>query len=352
MQRRLTHATLALLIPVLLCASLAEMAAADVLRSPWETPPPQLPTAPTSCPQPPNLPTGIVAASYYTDDERSVTDPRRKEEYDNAVDPLRSAARSVSAMADRYRETGGRSEADCALTWLTKFAGDGALTGTMSSNQATYVQGWIMGAFAVAALKIHPALGSSQATLVSEWLAGIADRQISYYEARADKIDGRNNHRYWAGFAVMAAGILSARKDLYNWGEASFRIATTQVTRDGILPLEMKRGARALHYHLFAAAPLVTMAELAEANGANLYAEKDYALSRLVRRALGSINDPSFFAQKTGIAQEPVRIDAMDVGWAAPYARRFHDSEIAALVARLPSTGFVYLGGKPPPGGP
>ena len=351
MQRRLTHATLALLIPVLLCASLAEMAAADVLRSPWETPPPQLPTAPTSCPQPPNLPTGIVAASYYTDDERSVTDPRRKEEYDNAVDPLRSAARSVSAMADRYRETGGRSEADCALTWLTKFAGDGALTGTMSSNQATYVQGWIMGAFAVAALKIHPALGSSQATLVSEWLAGIADRQISYYEARADKIDGRNNHRYWAGFAVMAAGILSARKDLYNWGEASFRIATTQVTRDGILPLEMKRGARALHYHLFAAAPLVTMAELAEANGANLYAEKDYALSRLVRRALGSIDDPSFFAQKTGIAQEPVRIDAMDVGWAAPYARRFHDSEIAALVARLPSTGFVYLGGKPP-GGP
>lgn len=347
--RGLTRAALALLAGVLLVEPLTVMAAAGTLRSPWDATPPQQATTPASCPRAPDLSAGIAATSYYADAARSIADPRRKREYDIAVDPLREAASSVAGMADRYRDTGDRSAAQCAMAWLAKFAADGVLTGAISSNQARYVQGWIMGAFAATALKIRTGTGSSRETMrVGDWLARMADTQVAYYEARAGKIDGRNNHRYWAGFAMMAVGILSERQGLFDWGVASFRIGIDQITRDGTLPLEMQRGARALHYHLFAAAPLVAIAELAAANSMDLYSEENHALPRLVHRALGGVDDSAFFTEKTGQEQEPVGVDAAAVGWAAPYAQRFHDRQVAAFVARAQSTAFVYLGGKPP----
>src|SRR5207248_6859880 len=99
---------------------------------------------------------------------------------------------------------------------------------------------------------------------------------------------------------------------------ASFRIGIAQITRDGTLPFEMQRGARALHYHLFAAAPLVAIAELAAANGMDLYSEEHHALPRLVHRALGGVDDSAFFTEKTGQEQEPFGVDAAAIGWAAP----------------------------------
>jgi len=47
----------------------------------------------------------------------------------------------------------------------------------------------------------------------------------------------------------------------------TYKDGIDEIAADGTLPLEMGRGQRALHYHLFALAPLVTMAELAAANG-------------------------------------------------------------------------------------
>ena len=326
--------------------------ATDGLRSPWDTPVTAHAAATSShaCPTAAALPTSIATADYYSDTAHSIVDPVRLHAYEQATKIWHEAAQTVDQMADNYRAGGNAAMAVCTATWLDSFAKTGVLTGSMTTNQSTYVQGWMLGSFAIAWLKVRTAeaIPAGERAQIGAWLADVATLNRHYYDDRGAKsTDARNNHRYWAGMAVMAAGIGANRKDLFDWGVDSFRIGAAQITSDGTLPLEMTRRARALHYHLFAAAPLVTMAELASANGIDLYREDDSALVRLVRKAVAGINDPVFFAQRAGIAQEPIKLDADDLAWAVPFERRFPDPSLQALLAKLPTRSMLYLGGEP-----
>jgi poly(beta-D-mannuronate) lyase len=294
----------------------------------------------------------IQVRDYYSDPHHSVVDPARKRAYEQAMEPLRRAAQGVVDMADAWRKNGDPAIAACAAGWLTQFALTGAMTGPTTTNQAVYVQGWMLGALALAWLKIRTALVIPQAkrTAITAWLARIATDNFRYYETRpAHATDSRNNHRYWAGVAVMAAGIAADRRTLFQWGIDSFRIGVAQITPEGTLPLEMARRSLALHYHLFAAAPLVAIAELAAANGIDLYAMDHYALARLVRRAASGLQNPSFFSRQADMAQQPVARNAYAIAWAIPFARRFPDAQLSKLIARVPSRSILFLGGIPPP---
>ena len=323
----------------------------EMPKSPWDKKPTvEAAAKPEKCPPAPELAAGLETSDYYSDKAHSVIDPARKQAYDDAVKPLQAAARKVEAMADRYRTTGDEASAACAATWLSALARSEVLSGPMSSNQAVYVQGWMLGAFSVAWLKIRsaPTVPDSATDIVPSWLAGIASQNMAYYDDRDTKTDGRNNHRYWSGFAVMAAGIASIREDLTDWGMGSFRIGIAQIRPDGTLPLEMDRRARALHYHLFAAAPLVAIAELAAANGKDFYAERDSALSRLVKTAAGGIDNPQVFDARAGVKQEEITLHADDIAWAEPFERRFPDPALHALLDKLTTRSILYLGGLPP----
>ncbi|MFK5047780.1 alginate lyase family protein, partial [Klebsiella pneumoniae] len=78
--------------------------------------------------------------------------------------------------------------------------------------------------------------------------------QIYNQPKRADNF---NNHAYWAGLAVTAAGVAANDRDLFDWGIGKYHLGAGQVTAQGTLPLEMARRGKALHYHLFALTPLV-----------------------------------------------------------------------------------------------
>lgn len=326
--------------------------ASEPLHSPFDGVPEQASSMQYehACPLPPDLPADLSTSSYYDDAAHSHIDPVRQRAYKQATDTLQTAARKVEAMADRYRTTGSQEAAACAASWLEAFAEAGALGGRMAGNQSAYVQGWMLGGFSMAWLKIRTAdaVPASARKAMPIWLSDLALKNQGYYAGRETKMDGRNNHRYWAGFAIMAAGIAADRRDLFDWGIASFRIGINQIQPDGTLPLELARRTRALHYHLFAAAPLVTMAELAAANGIDLYAEKDAALPRLVKKAISGIERPEDFAAKAGIAQERIPLQAGNIGWAAPFEHRFPNPALQALLAQLKSRSITYLGGLPP----
>jgi poly(beta-D-mannuronate) lyase len=339
-----------ILATVLMLATVTQGQAASVLRSPWDQPVSAGKTkAAFPCPTPPQLPVTLAVSDYYTDAAHSVVDPKRKQAYDDATRNLRSAARAVIDMADRYRSSGDPAVAACAAHFLDSFASGKALSDGASTNQAVYVQGWMLGSFAVTWLKIRSdsEIPSDERSRISGWLADVASHNITYYGPRSDKSDARNNHRYWAGFTAMAAGIAANRKDLFDWGVESFRIGAKQIQPDGTLPLEMVRRSRALHYHIFAAAPLVTMAEMASANGIDLYAADHDALARLMKRVVAGIDDPTFFAEKAGAKQELIHLQADDIAWATPLERHFPDPALAALLSKLPSRSVVYLGGLP-----
>jgi poly(beta-D-mannuronate) lyase len=112
----------------------------------------------------------------------------------------------------------------------------------------------------------------------------------------------------------------------------------------------MKRGQRALHYHLFAVSPLVYLAEFGEENGLHLYAEHNYAIKKLAVLSTQGLVDNSFFARGSGFAQDAPKgaPTAEEISWAKIYVTRFPDPTISKLLSQASSLSYMYLGGLPP----
>lgn len=257
--------------------------------------------------------------------------------------------------ADAYQTKGSRAAAQCVSTLLSDAAKQKTFTGRMGSNQAYYVQGWNLGSWAVAYLKVrgNGVVPNEQAHEILQWLKKLAEDNRGYYEDKRrypGPSDAHNNHLYWAGFAIAAAAIVNNDQGLFRWGMDAYREGAHDIRGDGTLPLEMDRAQMALHYHLYALAPLVMLAEFGETNGLDLYAERDYAIKRLVVRCIAGLEDPSFFQQKTGVPQVTTHeIYGGDIGWAQPYVRRFPDAKLSAFLAQAKWLNYTTWGGLPPP---
>jgi poly(beta-D-mannuronate) lyase len=103
--------------------------------------------------------------------------------------------------------------------------------------------------------------------------------------------------------AVAAVGIATNDRGLFEWGLAQYRLGVEQIQDDGTLPLELMRRGRALHYHLYALAPLVMLAEMGERNGILLYQEQHGRLHRLVNRVVQGVSNPQVFAHLANAVQ-------------------------------------------------
>jgi poly(beta-D-mannuronate) lyase len=328
--------------------------AAGRLRSPWDKPPVTLTNAPYSCPAIVHLSPDLTTNGFYSDSKSSIIDPEKWKVYAASSGPYKDLGNRIVAAADTYRSTGSRAAVECAVEHMEAAAKDGVFTGKMSSNQAYYVQGWTIGAIAIAYLKIRGSglVSPDQQQEILHWMTQVVSQSQQYFDAHrtAGKGDAVNNHLYWAGVEVAAAGIAANDRRLFDWGIATYQVGVAQIQPDGSLPQEMRRGQRALHYHLYALAPLVYLAEFGEVNGLHLYAERDYALKKLVDLCTHGLEDNSFFVKATGIAQDtPNGAPAAEqISWAKVYLARFQDPELSKLLAQAKSLSYMYLGGLPP----
>ena len=328
--------------------------AAQSVRSPWDGHPVALTDVPETCPQIPAVPADLTTDGFYRTDDptHSIIDPKRMQAYTESSGPPKTAASVIVKEADRFRTTGSRAAATCTIALLSQMAKSNALAGRMSSGQAYYVQGWLAGAMAIAFLKVRETgLATPQQTGdIAAWLNRLGASTRNWYDAALAKKPDGNNHLYWAGLQLCAtAAVANDRKDL-DWCFAAYRDGVRQIQPDGTLPLEMARGTRALHYHLYALAPLVLIAEFGEANGVALYPENHDALARLVKTSVGGVANPSLFAQRTGTKQEvPEHLEGDNIAWAPPYLARFPSTVIAGYVAGARSLSSFYLGGLPAP---
>lgn len=328
------------------------------LQSPWDVHPVKVSDASYHCAKVEALPHDIVASDFYSDAKHSVIDEKRKAAYDAAKDQYTSVTDEAEHAADEFQRSGSAAAAACVMQVLETQAAANAMTGSMSSNQANYVQNWTLGALAICYLKVRtagPALGATpqQVSAVQAWMKKVGQQVEGWFDERRAKptTDSQNNHYYWAGFSVMAAGIAADDQKLYDWGVGTYKDGVGRIAPDGTLALEMARGQRALHYHLFALAPLVTMAELGEANGQDLYSYDHNKLHLLVSRSMAGLVDNHYFAAKAGTAQdtpENGKIKSEDVVWVTPYVRRFPDMNIQELLRKGGSRPYGYLGGLPP----
>jgi poly(beta-D-mannuronate) lyase len=346
--------TIAYLFPLLFAFN-GSSVGAQTIRSPWDDHPVVATDVASTCPHPDPVPTDLTTEGFYRLDDptHSIVDPKRMAAYTRSSGPAKAAAAAIVNEADQYRITGSRAAAVCTVELLDQMGRNNALGGHMSSSQAYYVQGWLAGAMALAFLKVRDSgvATAEQTNVIGAWLERLGTSTRNWYdEALRKKPDG-NNHLYWAGVQLVAtAAVTGNRKDL-DWAIAAYRNGIGQITADGTLPLEMSRGERALHYHLYALAPLVMIAEFGEDNGIPLYVENGHALRRLEMTSVAGLGDPQLFAHRAGIAQEHSQAPGGDaLAWAPPYLRRYPEASLQGYVDRAPTLFSFYLGGLPAPG--
>lgn len=263
------------------------------------------------------------------------SDPTRSEIDDEARDIYQGQTKALNAFQDRlsksanaYLKSGGTNEngARCALDWLYEWAEDGALLGDMNV-QGTYARQWALAGFASSYLQVksYSAYDENKKRAIDQWLEDVARAVMNDYADISLSAGRQNNHLYWAAWAVTATGLVTDKKEFYDWGVGKVKYALhVQAQSDGTLPLELTRGKKALQYHVFALAPLIMVSEAATRNGENLYKENDGMLHKIVDRVFAGLQDPSYFQQKTGVTQIPGdSISAMHFSWLEAYNARF-----------------------------
>lgn len=261
----------------------------------------------------------IDANSYYNDANHSVIDPARRAQNIASTAPVEKFLAGVARSASRYQAQHKPDDAACALTWLESWAGQHAMQGKMSSEQAYFVRKWTLGGLALSYARVQPAATPAQRQAIEAWFTTLADATLTHADTRKGK---RNNHYYWEGLAVTAVGGVTHDQRFLKWGHGVFDNAMAQVAPNGALPAEMARGAKALHYHAFAAAPLTMMASILDLQSPTL--------DKLVQFTLAAAHDPSDLQKATGFKQEP----ADDLPFAAIYARHTGQPQLAPATVK------------------
>jgi len=341
--------------PVAILVSAAAATAQNgKIHSPWDDRRIELTNAPYNCPSPPPFARTLEIGTYYTDSHASVIDPGKQAAFQKATEPSDHLKQVAALAADAYLEKGSRPAALCVYSLLEAAAKADAWDGKMSSFSGVYIQNWLLSAVGIAYLKVRPSgLGTTaQDAVIQKWFKLLAGRVREFFDAEIPRLGGpekENNHLYWAGLAVAAQAIANNDHDANRWALNTYRIGLANIQPDGSLKAEMNRGQMALHYHLYALAPLIMLAELGEANGLDPYAENDGAIHRLVNFCLAGLEDPTILEKRTGVAQVvTLPYGGSDIGWAVSYVRRFPNPQLSALIAKAPGVRYTTWGGAPP----
>jgi poly(beta-D-mannuronate) lyase len=260
-----------------------------------------------ACSAPPAAIRDIEANSFYTDEHHSVIDKALEQRYHDNIKPLEDYLRQVAKLADQRLDKQDDEAGRCAVSWLDAWATGGAMQGKMingrGDTQAQFERKWLLAGLSLAYLKVRELATPEQAQHIAAWMQDIADQSLSLFDSPKHK---RNNHYYWVGLAVMGTAVATDSAAHLAKARAVFDKALGDISDDGTLPMEMDRAGMALHYHNFALAPLVLMAELAKLKGEDWYARRDNRLSLLIARTASGIQDPAWFQQRTGVKQKPV----------------------------------------------
>ncbi len=277
-------------------------------------------TAFAACPTDLPVVRDIAAEAFYTDARHSIVDPEAVKRNRASLQALDRSLWQILARSNAHLTSGSRAEAVCALGLLAGQARGGAMLGATSSMQAGYERKWRTAGMAIVYLALRPQAEAAQRAEIEPWLAALADR----VEATDTRPANWNNHHYWIGLVATAVGAATDDAARFARGRKAFDDGLAAIAADGTLPRELERGVRALHYHAYAAAPLVLSAEIAARRGEDWWSRGDHALRRLVDRVAAGIADPDGFARRVGM---PIEVpDAGTVAWAAFVERRFPDA--------------------------
>lgn len=176
---------------------------------------------------------------------------------------------------------------DLMLTW----AKAKAFGNTEVENDAYYALKRVLLPTVVAYSVVQRALDDEQRRVIVGWIDPLVRKVDRSFEGDVD----HNNHRSLADSVLMTWGAVTGDDALYNKGYERYRAILSDARVDGSLPLETRRGARALWYMRQSLASLTVMAEVAATRGTDLYGlrsgEANY--DRVLSYLLNGITEPN-----------------------------------------------------------
>ncbi|WP_137734824.1 alginate lyase family protein [Pseudaquabacterium pictum] len=305
---------------------------------------------PRPCPDLVNPPFQLQHGSRYKRGDGSISqvDPQLAAAEIEATRPVRQFNRIIADMASISLKAPQFATAamECVVRHLDHWASGRAYLGE-NSNQGEYEKKWGSITYALAYIESRQAATPAQRTRIEAWLSRMGHDVHAFYSRPAIwGLNSRNNnHAYWAALSCAAVGMASNDQELFHWGMSRFVAALDDIDPSGHLPLELRRGPRALEYHAFALGPLLLLAAIAKANAVTVPAPGLAALHRLADSVRAGMLDPDVFTRLTGQKQTIVKPRPAEWAWAELALHIWPDSTLDRQIAKDRPYFHIWLGG-------
>jgi poly(beta-D-mannuronate) lyase len=191
---------------------------------------------------------------------------------DTASEPFAHAVMTLDAAAFGTDDAAARRK---LVELLDLWARSDALARLQKASANTYYaldRTLLPTLVAFALVRDEPGVEPEARERIERWLARLQGiRGSSRVPPPPGDATARNNHYYLRASVDMAWGALTGDDAAFREGSVAYLTALRDMRPDGSLPLETRRGARALWYQRHALASLVVIAEMAATQGVDLY---------------------------------------------------------------------------------
>lgn len=282
------------------------------------------------------------------DDSKSRIDRQQQAEYEERTRHINTFAltmvRQVEKLARQPRDT---QSANCYIHQLSWWANANALLSENVTKTGIAVRKWTLASLAASYLRLS--ISPTQDTQkIESWLSNLANQVISEHDLRPARL--RNNHDYWAYWAVMNVSAITQNTQQYQWALNKWVDALDDIDANGFLRNEMQRGPRAREYHNFAAMPLIGSATFIAINSPKTFERHSDSLLRLVKRLANNISHNRDFS-----AEQPPFYDMFSDGrlaWVPMFLSISHFrkesiwTDLEHLIEQQPPAAYSRLGGN------
>lgn len=299
--------------------------------------------------------TSLSYGSRYTEESqnRSDIDLEANTQVNAALGPIDDFIVDLTEASNLALEGGANAatSANCVVAAIAAWAEADALSDLRTMNAQISSPSRIAGmAFAWRqASTVATEIDADTRSMVEAWFNRRGHAMAAYFDDQAPPNASRNNLRAWAGLAAASVAEATGDMDLAAWAANTVELVACQANADGALPLEMARGARALHYQVHSVGPLVVTAAMLFDDRPDLFSLCDGAIHRIVGFVPMAFADLSIAERIAGERQTYQTgeddLASFELAWAEAYLSLFVNAEIAAFVEAYRPLSNSKLGG-------
>jgi poly(beta-D-mannuronate) lyase len=289
----------------------------------------------------------VGSVKFYTDAHSSVVDMAKVRERNQLILPIRTFVTDASKRVDST----DHAEQECAHHMLLAWAGGKALEQEPADIAGQHDRQIFDIAFNIIALKletegfnIDPMLG---------WLGELNREVVDYFQKRnrtsaaAHRPDAGwapvDNLYVWSGVDAASYAVLKGDRGAKGYEDEVWSKAIEAIRPDGYVESELRRGAKALHYHAYDLSAILTMHAFRRALGEPPTAAERSAINRLVERVGAGFCDPSPMAAASGgVAQD--KAIPLVVGTGFALLPEFATQQVHSCLPDIPTEDPLFGG--------